>query len=352
VDTATVSLVEVPTGYTLADAIAGLPFSVNLPTAPTITSEATVTSNAELSAALAVNGQRINISPGTYNGFTVYGADQEIIIGAGCVFGDVVFSSTARREIFRAADPRNCSMTLCRGPEAGAGPQDILIDGVYVFSTESVVATRNRNFWKGDRIAILNSFFRMVDFPLSSFNQPPDTHFIIANCDMQNFGATVPGHTEQAGVRFHNLDPFVFVDNRVRKEGGEKQVFRVHLGDGADCQYTYVARNQFENINHCWIEPQGAGATADIFEDVWFEDNDLYVSQSYGGNFIGVSSESGTILRYRVRNNRFYGSSNPSEGFGIFKSYDFSVPPWIGPSWTIENNVIQPYTTPPSWGFQ
>ena len=68
-------------GYTLANATAGLPFTLNTPVLPSISNEVTVTPSTI--GANKVNGRRIILQPGNYGNQMFGSQDQEIVLQAG-----------------------------------------------------------------------------------------------------------------------------------------------------------------------------------------------------------------------------------------------------------------------------
>ena len=336
-----------PTGrYSLDDATRGLPFVVDTPAPPQITAEQVVTPTT-IGNHINTPGMRLILEAGNYGNRTFNSQDQQIILREGVVFGSVWIGGSARRISIRNEVPRSGNMTNISMPEGGRNgfPEDILIDGV------RSDAGANVNFIHGQRIAIINSFIRTVDFPLSSFNAPPTGYndIIIANCYLENYGGTLGEaiHPEQAGVRFHNTNRFVFVDNRVNKIGGTKHVFRLHGGDGSDIDYAYVGRNIFGNTQSVSFHPQGTGTpVTDIFRNIWFEDNHLSSLINYGSGFVQVPDSPGPIEMMYVRGNTFRGQGNKVFGSGS------TNPGYQAAEWVVENNSIGAYADPPAWEFK
>lgn len=323
--------------YGLEDAIRGLPFTVNTPVPPQIESEQVVTPST-LGNYINRSGVRLILEPGNYGNRTFNSQDQQIVLREGVFFGNVSIGGSARRISIRNEVPRSGNMTSLSMPEGGWGgfPEDILIDGIRSDVGNDV------NYFHGQRMAIINSFIRAFDFPLSAFNGRYND-IIIANSNLESYG------DQQAGVRFHNINRFVFVDNRVSKTSGDKHVFRLHGGGGADIDYAYISRNQMGNVQQISINPQGTGTpTSDVFHDIWFEDNNLHAQSTYGPGFISVHENTGGLLRFRVRGNNFYGPASTSN---IFVT-PVNAPVPYEPGWVVEGNTITGFQAPPPWEFR
>ena len=98
----TLTLPSAPSGYDLDAAVAAVPFTVNLPTAPTITSEATCDTEAEITASVAVDGRRTIVAPGSYtlSTLSIGGSDKHIVFQPGASFAlDELQLSGARIQI-------------------------------------------------------------------------------------------------------------------------------------------------------------------------------------------------------------------------------------------------------------
>ena len=81
-------------GYDLSAAVARVPFNVQLPANPVITSEVICRTEAEILASLAVNGRRTIIAPGDYRfeSITVGGNNKHIVFQAGARMSLSAFS--------------------------------------------------------------------------------------------------------------------------------------------------------------------------------------------------------------------------------------------------------------------
>lgn len=324
--------IESPATYTLQDAIRGVPFDIALPAPPSVSEERSVTP-ATLGNYINTPGLRLVLQPGDYGDRTFSSQDQEIILTEGVIFNYVWIGGSARRLAIRNLVPRSGNMRTISLPEGNTGVSDILIDGI--FSDRG----GNRNFVNGRRIAILNSFIRTQDFPLSAFNGSY-ADIIIANSRLEAYGTT------QAGVRLHSTNRLVFVDNFVAKSGSLHNPFRLHAEQGS-IEHAYVARNTFGNTNTVMINPGGGGGgTSDIFQDIWFEENRLHAQHVWGGGFITVSENAGDIRRLRVRGNRFYGP-----GSGVFGTPSGASVP-NEPGWVVETNTFGGFREPDDWEFQ
>jgi hypothetical protein len=336
--------------YSLNDAIVGLPFAVQTPRPPQIAAEVVVTPST-LGSHINTPGLRLILEPGNYGNRMFNSQDQQIVLREGVYFGSLSIGGSARRISIRNQVPRSGNMTNITTPEGGWGgfPEDILIDGI------RSDAGGNRNFVNGQRIAIINSFIRTVDFPLSAFNAPPTGYndIIIANCYLENYGGTLGEqvHPNQAGVRFHNTNRLVFVDNRVNKIGGNKHVFRLHGGHGTDIDHAYIGRNVHSGPGPEFIASSGAGSgpgdDSDILRNIWYVDNWLSTTNAAYGAMIMVTQYQGFLTHLTMRGNTYRGPT-PS----AVHVYNMGVLP-NEPGWVIEDNDLQsPYQDPPAWEFK
>jgi hypothetical protein len=315
--------VETSDRYSLQEAIVGVPFPIELPMAPTITSEATVTP--ETIGANKVNGRRLILTAGDYGSQSFSTQDQEIIITSGVVIRNLSTGSNARRLLFRA-DPIRTGQI---GGFDVSYSQDIVLDGINV---EHIPGGTRNNFVSGERFALINSYVRQWSYVI--FGSGP-IHSVIANNVLWGFGEM--GDEAQSATRFHDAQQLVYVDNRVLKTGSTHHVFRTHGSDpgGPIANNNYIARNQFE-FNPMMVRADG-GAGETGMGSVWFEDNDWYFSLGWAQPMQMEAYDAPEFLS--LRNNRLYSASG-------------SWPPQYRANWIYENNQRFPYRDPPAWNFR
>jgi hypothetical protein len=319
--------------YTLANALAGVPFTVDTPIAPTITSEATVSNSSELSANL-VNGRRVTLQAGSYGNQTFNTTDQEFVFLPGADVGFVSIGANARRLIFRGSPARAGVMRYISTPFAG-GPTDILFDGVTLDHADR--EWERSHLFQMQRLAIINSHVRALDQPLATFPSAYSgrlTDAIFGNNHFECIG------TNASAVRFQIPLRLVFADNRVQNTvpGQSYHTFRIHGNQGQldivvdDC---YVVRNQFEGPGHMIQRPIMAGLHTRIV-NVWYENNANY-GTLYQPINIGADADA-YVEVFRIRNNALYQGGQ-------------SWPGQVLPAWTVSGNTAQTYQTPPIWEY-
>lgn len=327
-------------GYTLADATAGLPFTVNTPVAPTITSEATVTP--ATIQANKVNGRRLILQPGNYGNQSFGTLDQEIVIQPGVEIGTLSIDRTARRLHFRGEPARAGRIrTLNTGGSWNNGMSDLLFDGINVDDTGSP----SQNQVHGIRVAVINSSVTASAYAMGNFHEVTD--FILANSHVHTYGTT------QANMRSHSALRYVVVDSRLQKSGSGHHALRVHGGEpGArPADQIYIARNQFDGSrvamrsNGNEAENAGTSAASAGIQTAWFVDNVIYQpginnASLYAGN---VSHDSDRPVNFTVRDNVLYSDRAT----------------WFSPgqprsNWDVANNAHLPYAGVPtdSWDFR
>lgn len=324
--TATVSLVTA-SGYTIANAIAGLPFAISTPTAPTIVDEVTVTPATFASS--NENGRRLILTAGNYVDIGISGSDKEIVFTTGVIIRSLNVSG--QRIVIRANPVR--SGTINRF-EISSSATDVLFDGLW---GDSTALTDERNFVHGNRVAILNSRFRMKDFALSSF--PANTSYphdvIVGNCNLISYDTT------QAGIRLQSVERLVFVDSRVEKNN--QSTFRLHTSpEGQKSDNLYVARNQMEG--GFWQIRPVPGGTAELnntlgMGSVWVEDNEIYDTGVWS-IIIGQESNNDFPEVFTCTGNNLYSGGG---GFPSAGAYSWTA--------TISGNTTNAYTAPPAWEF-
>ena len=327
--------------YTLANATAGLPFAINTPILPTITSEVMVTP--ATIAANKVNGRRIILQAGNYGNQQFGTQDQEIVIQPGVEIGTLSFGNTARRLHFRGSPVRAGRIrTVHTGGSFNNDIADLFFDGITADDTGSP----SQNQWHGNRIAVINSSITADIYAGGNFHNVTD--FIWANSLIHTYGAT------QANVRSHGALRYVIVDSRLRKTNGGNHALRVHAGSPGNrvTDNIYIARNQIDGARVAVRgdgsgqegNPVGISATAGI-NNVWFENNTLYNPSGQGGIFSFFTGfaeiETDRAQMMYLRNNTLY----------------TDMQTWFSPNepranWVILNNTHYPYQAPPSWSFR
>jgi hypothetical protein len=328
-------------GYTLADATAGLPFTLNLPIPPAITSEVTVTP--ATIASNKVNGRRLILQPGNY-GNQVFGTqDQEIVIQPGVEIGTLSLDNTARRLHFRGSPARAGRIsTIMTGGSWNNPISDLLFDGI----TANDTGSPSTNNIHGTRVAVINSSLMAENYAMGNFHLVND--FLLANSYVHTYGST------QANMRSHSALRYVVVDSRLRKSGSGHHALRVHGDDSTSTRPAhniYIARNQIDG-GRVTIRGTGtsggengqeAGSSAGI-NTVWFLDNVIYQpgdanASLYTGSNIHDSDRPQMMY---VQNNMLYSDRAT----------------WFSPgqprsNWAVQNNQHSPYQPPPeNWDFR
>lgn len=327
-------------GYTIADAMAGLPFTIATPALPDITNEVTVTP--ATIGANKVNGRRLILQPGNYGNQSFGTQDQEIVIQPGVEIGSLTLSNTARRLHFRATPARSGRIrTISTGGSHNNPVADLTFDGLFVDDTGSP----SDNQFHGSRVAVLNSSITASGYAMGSFHEV--NNFVAANNHIHSYGASAPN------VRTHSPLGYVVVDNRIQKSGSAYHALRVHGLDSTSARpadNVYIARNQIDGARvsirgtgSAGAEDGGtSGASAGI-GTVWFENNTLYQPGPRNATFYtgNVTHDSDRPQMLYLRNNVLYSN--------------FAT--WISPgqprsNWVLENNPHNAYQEPPGWDFR
>lgn len=325
--------------YGLADALAGVPFTVNVPVLPNISDEVSVTPSTI--NANKVNGRRLILQPGNYGNQTFGTQDQEIVIQPGVEIGTLSLDNTARRLHFRASPARSGRIrTVYTGGSWNNGMTDLIFDGIFADDT----GTPGQNQFHGTRVAILNSSITASAYAMGNFHEVVD--FVAANNHIHTYGTT------QSNMRSHSALRYVVVDNRLQKSGSGHHALRVH-GGGTDqraADNIYIARNQIDGARvavrgtgSLGAEDGGTSGASSGIGTVWFENNTIYQpgannASLYAGN---VTHDSDRPQMFYLRNNVLY--SNRATWFS---------PGQPRSNWVMENNPHNPYQAPPSWDFR
>ena len=305
-----------------------IPFSFSYPADPVTTTSATVTP--ATFAANNVNGREITLSAGSYGSLSIGGSDKDIIIQSGVTISSLSITSGSRIRV-RGASPRVGTINALTMAEFGSGPSDVLIDGVNM--TGGVA----RVYIGGTRAAIINSTLDVGTgtYAASGFNGPWQ-NVLLANNNM-----ITPGSAD-ASVRFNSGGTLVFVGNRVTQTSPAFNTFRVHATDGN--AVAYIAGNQFEGTRLSLSDSCcGTGDTGFRLTNIWFEDNDFYMSAS---NSVFINSHFNVTAWDRIG----YLSLQRNNGYGPTTTW-IGGSPWSGYGYDIADNTTQAYTTPPAWSF-
>lgn len=306
--------------YGLANAIAGAPFSISTPTAPTITSEATV-NNATLEAN-KVNGRRLILQADTYGDETFSTLNQEIIQQPGANIGTLTLSG---------------DLIEVRGETANAGDIDRLI----VTGTASDIYVRECTITDGAGIDDFNHIQSgAVRVAITECNVTASSYafyvdilgtadIIIANNDIHSTGAdgdpTLRFMSVNRGITRHNC----------LSNGGAAQVHRIHAntGEGNSANH-WVEDNQLEGPPG-QIQPDstGGGSTATL-SDIWYRNNDIYSGDGANWGNMGSAGQRATNLNMNTNHLRSTGGVFPDDALEV--------------SWDISGNTVSATATAPA----
>jgi hypothetical protein len=301
-------------GYDLDDAIAGDPFTINKPTAPTITSNVSVTT--ATIAANKVNGRQITLAAGDYGTQNFSTTDQEIILQAGAILGDVTFGSGAARIEIHGE--------TVRVGQIGSIDVDGLASDINIY--ETTFADGVENIIYGDRCAIWSCLIRMDGRYCAYIDSCSD--FIFANND-----AEITGSVSAPGVRYMGVERSVTVDNRIAVAG--QQCLRYHA-DPADSTDHYASRNQLEGPPGQMQANSGGGGYERLI-NVTYTSNTIYDLEFSNYGSMGTGDQRCEVLTMTGNTMYSNGGAFPSE---------------LLPAWDISSNTVNAYTAPPAWDFQ
>ena len=318
------SPVFIEDNYDLAAAIAQVPFNVSLPAEPVITSEAICTTEAEITASLAVNGRRTIIAPGSYSFGSVVnvsGNDKHIVFQPGASFSRGFYFSNASRIKLEGA--------VFVEPSGGFGltifnSQDMIFERIVLSSTDYGFYADTFN----ERVLFLSSSITQV-----FANSAGDINdFIVAN---SQFVSTTPEGTANGwAMRWwgDNNNRNVFIDSRFAAFQNTCIRFEGNQVNG------YFARNQIEGTSSWRTGPSPATVNG-----LWFLNNHMYAT-SGGGWPVGVFIPDASVpVNVIATGNRAYGESTSGSNVGF---------PSGQPTWTLSDNALV-YTawpsTPPVW---
>jgi hypothetical protein len=314
--------VEEGGAYSLDDAVVGVPFTINQPTAPNITNGDHNVTPANWAATLG-NGKRLYLSAGSYNGdvtFIENFTDLELVLESGAnITGTLYVTGTAAR-------------VMVRGENFGDGN----INAIFMTSGVADICFKETTIgsgssggtkFEGTRIACMSNTIRTGDW--CAYSDAGLEHFIFANNDAE-------GHSAGGGhcVRYIGANQTVTVDNRLYRSGAS--AYRVHA-DGFESTDHYLARNQIESSTIFMQADGDANAVYERLIEIWMEDNDYYRNADISSSFaFGSGGERPEILN--CTGNRGYGTGSwPSE---------------LLPAWDVSGNSVAAYTSTPAWSFR
>ena len=315
-----------------------IPFEIQWPTLPEISSDVVVTPgnfNAN-----NTDGNRLLLSPGRYGNITLSGADREIVLTDGVFIGRITIASNSYR-LRITADPQRSGRIESIHANPASNINDLTIDGVTLIGT----STNNMNVLNGlHRHALVNSSITMPAYTSFIRSDPQASEdIIIANNELITAG-------DSANVRHHNVERSVVVGNRIVSQG--RHTYRIHAPyAGGFTDLVYVAENQLErggiqahgatNGRNGFV-PGGFG----IIDRIWFENNRLYYNGNSGSFQPGyqLNGFDSRVVRLTMRSNRLATTGDP-----WIEGGDYPLPP----NWSIEgDNEVRAYEAPPAWSFQ
>ena len=251
-------------GYDFASAIAAVPFAINLPAEPVITSEATVSTNAGITNSLAVSGRRTIVEPGNYSfgSLSIGGTDKELVLQPG-----VNITLTNNLGVFGASRVRviggNWNNTSGDYIIRTNNSSDVTIqDGVYFSPNGQGLIIAEGTSAAFQRFLLLSCSIesQFSTCILGGADGGTKTDIIMANSRLFNTTTVINGWALRVGV--NNYSRVVFLDSlfhatqntTIRQEGS--------------CTDVYYARNQVNSSAWGWRASPGFPQT-----NVWFIDN-------------------------------------------------------------------------------
>lgn len=317
-----------------------IPFAYNWPTAPNITSEATV--DASSLAVNNVNGRRLTLTADDY-GDVSPADDQEWILQAGANIDDFNFGGSSRLKV-RGETPRvgRIGALIGAAEGAGAGTTDILFDGIYQSNGLWTASSNSAsNAPAGHRVAIVNSSLNTASYTLYLGAQSATdfNNIIIAGNYIRNDNS-IPISTSvlaQHAVRFMSVHTYIFAGNYIEKFD-DGIIWRIHCNSTSPATDNYngfvggnvLVRAGGTIYSGFQIFPaSGAYTPGDIY-DVVFDDNEVHLST--GTAFAFDETDWTSHIRDITLTNNF---SNGREGL--------TNVPGLFPSFTISGNTSQAY---------
>jgi len=333
-------------GYNLAAAIAEMPFAIDLPAEPTITSETVCTTNSEVTASLAVNGRRTIIAPGSYSfgQLIVGGSDKEIVLqpGANLNFSAALDFSAATRVRWDGGgatvntDYEGFTVVI------NAGSTDIQLLRTHFLNADTTwsggLALAEYSSTPISRILVLGCGFeseRSTGYIGGNNAGNNVTHLAIANSSFRCRTLGVNGWA----MRFTtNASYIAFIDSYWRALANTTIRY-----EPPNSSHFYMRRNQVENGNFRGLRNTGVTAS----NHLWFYDNKFYniAGSGYAGNGLVSLEAHPTTQNLTADGNEGY--AEDSIGWEW----------WRGDgNWTIGTNphYVTPgsWPTPPTWVMQ
>ena len=324
--------VDLPSGYNLAAAVAAVPFTVNLPTEPTITSEATCTTVAEVNASVAVNGRRTIIAAGTYNfggALSIGGNDKQIVCQPGAVLNLTELQLSGSRILIDDA-------TLVSSGQYGvrlSTTADVRFNRLNLDADDGGFFMYN-----AQRVLFVNSIISAYTHVAYLDDLNSDLTIANSNCEgLQPLGGINGWCIRWGAGTFTNS---VLMDSRFRAEQNVTLRYEVSQQNG------YFARNQIEGNNPFRTEGRDTG-TPSLYplDNMHVLDNQIYsLSASEAANFIVTTYPRMTDVT--VIGNTIYSATAPLADLGF---------PSGQTGWTLsDNNYVDTvtYVPPPAWSMQ
>jgi hypothetical protein len=321
-------------GYDLAAALATVAseaFTVNMPTAPTITTEATCTTVAEVNASVAVNGRRTIIAAGTYNfggALSIGGNDKQIVCQPGAVLNLTELQLSGTRMQF---DDAVISATGQYGIRMTSA-QDVRFNGL------DLAAADGGFFPFGTvRFAFISS--RIVAYTHVAYLDASNTDMTIANCDMD--GDQPAGGINGWCIRWgaDSVPRSVLIDSRFHCE--QNVTLRLEV----DQEDVYIADCQIEGIPFRTEGRDEGTPSAWPLDGLWFLRNSLYPLSAINSPPNVIVTTYPRMQNVTVTGNRAYSPTATLSNLGF---------PSGQTTWTLSDNdwVSRAGYTPPAWVMQ
>jgi hypothetical protein len=293
---------------------------ISAPVPPATTSRRTVTTAAELAAALGVSGTQIDVAPGRHVLEMVSRATDQII---NCAPGATIAPTGSTALTLSAA--RRIEVRGCRleGGVYVLGASDIKFYDVTLVSKDTGSIADSVEFGGSTRVLIEHSTFTTPRYVAYSSDC---VDFIVANSQMHSVAGL---SARQSSIRFVNTRRGVVLDSRITNPTHHN--LRAHAGSSL----IYWSGNQLEGGGlYAADNPVGALNVSGI----WATDNRIYHTATNLFSFYSPPEVLGAILI----GNRGY------SGNGGAASMD---PGGTDPTWIVRENVREPYRAPPVWSM-
>jgi hypothetical protein len=273
-------------GYDIAAKIAevntAMGVTVNLPTAPTLTSTCSASNAAEFSACIATNGTDVTVTADFSGDFTIGGADKRITINSGVTISATGNTSLGAARVFNITGTR----IHIRGPGTvggalytSAAAQDVRLDSRLRIITRTDSADHNWDRWEmlGTRLLAEGIIVRSKTYaPYSAAS----TDLVVANCDIEEVGAA-DAAAAQPSFRVVGVTRVVLIDSRIHNPW--RHSVRAHSNGSTPSNYVYIARNSIEtdaddNLGGGVMSNKSAGNPNPQTTNLWFNENLIYAS--------------------------------------------------------------------------